>query len=73
MVNKAKKTNSFSSVISYVGQVRQEGRKVVWPSWRETIVTTGLVGVFVVIVGIFFFFVDWFAANATQFLLNLGS
>ena len=29
--------------IKYVGQVRQEGRKVVWPTWRETMTTSILV------------------------------
>jgi len=59
--------------VKYVGQVRQEGRKVVWPTPRETIITTILVLIVMVILGIFFFFVDWFAANGTQLFLNIGT
>ncbi len=60
-------------IVKYFGQVRQEGRKVVWPTSRETMITTILVLILMVLFGIFFFFVDWFAANGTQFLLNIGA
>ncbi|PHR92399.1 MAG: preprotein translocase subunit SecE [Robiginitomaculum sp.] len=60
-------------LVKYLGQVRQEGRKVVWPTPRETMVTTILVLIMMVLFGIFFFFVDWIAANGTQFLLNIGT
>ena len=59
--------------VKYVGQVRQEARKVVWPTPRETMVTTILVLILVVLFGVFFFFVDWVTANGTQFLLNIGA
>ncbi len=60
-------------LVKYFGQVRQEGRKVVWPTYRETMITTILVLILMVLFGIFFFFVDWMAANGTQFLLNIGT
>jgi preprotein translocase subunit SecE len=56
---KSAKTDKVSPV-KYLGQVRQEGRKVVWPTWRETMTTTILVMVMVLIMGLFFFVVDWF-------------
>ena len=59
--------------VKYNGKVRQEVRKVVWPTPRETMVTAVLVLIVMVLFGIFFFFVDWFAANGTQLLLNIGS
>lgn len=59
--------------VKYLAQVRQEGRKVVWPSLRETMVTAILVLIVMIMFGIFFFFVDWVAANGTQFLLSIGS
>ena len=59
--------------VKYIGQVRQEGRKVVWPTPRETMITTVLVLIVMVMFGIFFFFVDWIAANGTQLLLSIGS
>ena len=59
--------------VKYVGQVRQEGRKVVWPTPRETIITTIMVLIVMVMFGIFFFFVDWVAANGTQLFLGIGA
>ena len=58
--------------VKYVGQVRQEARKVVWPTWRETLTTTILVMVMVVIMGIFFFFVDWALASLVRLVLSFG-
>ncbi|NNC38943.1 MAG: preprotein translocase subunit SecE [Acidimicrobiales bacterium] len=59
--------------VKYVAQVRQEGRKVVWPTPRETMITTVMVLIVMVMFGIFFFFVDWLTANGTQLLLGIGS
>lgn len=58
--------------VKYVGQVRQEARKVVWPTWRETVTTTILVMIMVVLMGIFFFIVDWALANLIKIILGLG-
>ena len=58
--------------VKYVGQVRQEARKVVWPTWRETLTTTILVMIMVIIMGAFFFVTDWGLANVIQLILGLG-
>ena len=58
--------------VKYVGQVRQEARKVVWPTWRETVTTTVLVMIMVILMGAFFFVVDWALANIVRFVLALG-
>jgi preprotein translocase subunit SecE len=58
--------------VKYVGQVRQEARKVVWPTSRETITTTILVMIMVIIMGIFFFIVDWALANVIKLILGIG-
>ena len=58
--------------VKYVGQVRQEARKVVWPTTRETITTTILVMIMVVLMGIFFFIVDWALASVIKLILALG-
>ncbi|MEP3888890.1 MAG: preprotein translocase subunit SecE [Hellea sp.] len=58
--------------VKYVGQVRQEARKVVWPTWRETITTTILVMIMVVLMGIFFFIVDWALASVIKVILGFG-
>lgn len=59
--------------VKYVGQVRQEARKVVWPGWTEVYKTTILVMLMVIIMGLFFFVVDWALANIVQFVLGLGA
>lgn len=58
--------------VKYLGQVRQEGRKVVWPTSRETITTTILVLIMTVLMGAFFFVVDWIVGMIIQFVLSFG-
>ena len=58
--------------VKYLGQVRQEGRKVVWPNSRETITTTIMVMIMVLIMGGFFFVVDWFVGTGLNFILSFG-
>lgn len=58
--------------IKYVGQVRQEARRVVWPGWPEVWKTTILVMLLFVLMGAFFFVVDWALANIIQLVLGLG-
>ncbi len=44
--------------LQFVQQVRAEVSKVVWPSRRETLVTTGMVFAMATVTAIFFFVVD---------------
>ena len=69
---KVDKTDKVSPA-QYLQQVRQEGRKVVWPTARETYVTTVQVLIFTIIMGAFFFVVDWVLANVVQFVLGFGA
>ena len=69
----AEKTKQKIGPVKYIGQVQQEARKVVWPKPRETMITSIMVLIVMLIFGIFFFFVDWGAANITKFLLGLGT
>ncbi len=48
-------TNPFQ----FLQQTRSEVAKVVWPTRREVLVTTGMVFVMAVLAAIFFFGVDW--------------
>jgi preprotein translocase subunit SecE len=52
---------------------RIELRKVVWPTRQETMQTTIVVFVFVIVAGLFFFFLDMFLAWATKFLTGQGA
>jgi preprotein translocase subunit SecE len=42
----------------YAGESREEARKVVWPTRKETMQTTGVVLVFVLVMALFLWFVD---------------
>jgi preprotein translocase subunit SecE len=47
---------------------RVELRKVVWPSREETVQTTIVVFIFAVLMGVFFFVLDWILTYLTRFL-----
>jgi preprotein translocase subunit SecE len=51
-------TNGISRIPSFIGEVRQEVKKVSWPSRRETMLTTAVVFVFALIAAIYFMIVD---------------
>lgn len=51
----------------FVRQVREETRKVTWPSRKETMITTVMVFIFAAFMGLFFLLVD------TVFTFILGS
>lgn len=61
-----------TSPVEFVRQVRQETRKVTWPTRRETMITTIMVFILTGILSVFFLGVDWVLASIVQFLLNLG-
>jgi preprotein translocase subunit SecE len=57
-------------------EVRAEARKVTWTSWKETWITSVMVGIMVVVAALFFFGVDAgfsFAISQVLKLGNLGS
>ncbi len=57
----------------FMQQVRSEVSKVVWPTRKETALTTGMVFVMVTIVAIFFFFVDLLIRTGLDGLLAIFS
>ena len=54
-------------------EVRQEVSKVTWPTRKETMVSTAMVLVLVVVAAIFFWFVDSVIAFSVSHILGLGS
>jgi preprotein translocase subunit SecE len=52
---------------------RVELRKMVWPTVAETRTTTLVVFVFVLLLGVFFWVVDWLLAHGTRYLLGTGA
>ncbi len=61
-------TNPFE----FLQQVRSEASKVVWPSRRETMVTTGMVMLMVVFTSLFFLVVDELLRIAVGLALGIG-
>ena len=56
----------------FIQQARAEGAKVTWPNRRETLVTTGLVILMVLIASLFFLAVDQAMRLFVTFVLSLG-
>jgi len=52
-------------------EVRREASKVTWPTRKETLVTTGMVFVMVIVAAIFFLIVDQIIAVAVQLILGI--
>jgi len=55
----------------FMNQVKAETAKVVWPSRKETVTTTIMVGIMTLLLGIFFFGIDQLFAAIVKFLLSL--
>ncbi len=61
-------TNIGQNLIGFGREARMEVRKVVWPTRQETVQTTFMVLVAVIIIGIFLWLVDMLLAQAIQML-----
>ena len=61
-----------TSIPQFISQVRAEGRKIVWPSRKETWITSVMVLIMVVIAAIFFFVVDAGLSVASRYILAIG-
>lgn len=61
-----------TSPAQFASQVRAEGRKIVWPSRKETWITSVMVFIMVFIAAVFFWVVDAGLGFASRFVLALG-
>ena len=59
--------------VSFTRESIQETRKVVWPSRKETIQTTGIVFALVVVVAIFLWVVDASLMSLVKLLMGRGA
>jgi preprotein translocase subunit SecE len=59
------------SPVEFSRQVNAERKKVTWPSWKETWITTAMVFAMVVLASIFFLIVDSLLGWGTTYLLGL--
>jgi preprotein translocase subunit SecE len=62
-----------TNVMQFLREVRQEAAKVTWPTRKETMISTGMVLVMVVVSALFFFVVDQVVAFGVRFLLGVGA
>jgi len=60
------------SLVGFLGLSRAEVRKMVWPTRAETIQTTLIVFILVVILAIFLWFVDMLLGAGVKALLSVG-
>jgi preprotein translocase subunit SecE len=58
--------------LEFIQEVRQEAAKVTWPTRRETMITTGLVILMVILASLFFLAVDEILQLVVRFVLNIG-
>ena len=56
----------------FVREVRQEMEKVVWPTRRETMISTGMVLALVAVAATFFVFVDWSISTLIRIILGIA-
>ncbi len=56
----------------FVRQVQAEGRKVIWPSRKETTTTAIFVGIMMFVLALFFLGIDTVFGKTVQFLLSLA-
>ena len=58
--------------VEFVREVRSEVAKVTWPTRRETMITTSMVFIFVVIAALFFLLADKVIGLAIRLLLGVS-
>lgn len=57
----------------FVDQVRAEASKIVWPTSRETMMTTVMVVLMTSLLGFFFFGIDTIFGAIVHWLLNVAA
>ena len=62
----------MANPFEFIQEVRAEAAKVTWPSRRETVITTIMVLVMVLIASLFFVSVDQALRLIVRFVLSLG-
>ena len=60
------------NVLQFIRQVRQETQKVTWPTRKETLISTGMVFVMVILAALFFFGVDQILSAGVRLIFGLG-
>ena len=58
--------------LTFIDEVRQEVRKVTWPTWKEVWITTIMVLIMVTLSAIFFLLADQVIGWVVQTVLGIG-
>ena len=66
------RVEAMANPFEFIQQVRAEGAKVIWPTRRETLITTGLVLLLVVFTSLFFLVVDEVLRTIVSLALGFG-
>ncbi|HEX3919354.1 MAG TPA: preprotein translocase subunit SecE [Caulobacteraceae bacterium] len=61
------------NITKFFNEVRAEARKVTWTSWKETWITSVMVGIMVVLASVFFFGIDGIFTFAMEWVMKLGN
>lgn len=61
-----------TSPMQFFSQVRAEGRKITWPSRKETWITSVMVFIMVVLAALFLWGVDFVLGLASNLILSFG-
>lgn len=59
--------------VEFLQQVRSEGAKVTWPTRKETMITTAMVFIMVVLASLFFLVSDQVLRWVVSLILGLGA
>jgi preprotein translocase subunit SecE len=62
----------MANPFQFLQEVRSEAKKIVWPSRRETMITSGLVILMVLASSLFFVVVDWVLRMGVGLMLRVG-
>jgi len=63
----------MANPFQFIQQVRAEVGKVIWPTRRETFLTSVMVLIMSTLAAIFFFFVDWLIRTGLTQVLQIFS
>jgi preprotein translocase subunit SecE len=65
-------TQAGRTFVAFSRESWEEAKRVVWPSRKETLQTTGVVFLFVFLMALFLWAVDWGLLTITEKLLGTG-
>ncbi|MEC8099872.1 MAG: preprotein translocase subunit SecE [Pseudomonadota bacterium] len=59
------------NILNFIKEVKHEGKKIVWPTRKETVITTVMVLIMVIIFSVFFLLVDNIIAWLIKTLMGI--